>query len=135
MFTRHQSDDFFLGVLTIKRKGVLLINVYFAAAFFCFALDKDTQKNYKIIGIVLSFPLVKKTRSKNYASELHVSMTLFDVDIFFACAFFTLNFSIAKKSIEIGQEKDVWIGSFGHNHMNLFGAKQSIIQTTHEKTF
>lgn len=150
LFIRRHRDDFSSYMLTIKRKGVLHINVYFVAT-----LDKDTWKklqNYwhcAFISVAKTEKKIGGTKIRTYKltekNKLCIWITcfydfvwcgyFFCVSSFHTRIFFTSHFSIEKKNERMKLARKRMFGSgifFGHNHMNLFGAKQSITQTTYE---
>lgn len=123
---------FFSNMLTIKRKGVLLINVYFVAVVFLYCIwQRYAEKNFKIIDIVCSFPLQKQKRNQenenphiqiNQKKIVHLNYMFLWLRLMWILFsrlfrteshFFTTHFfDRDKKASKIGQEKDVWIGNF-----------------------
>lgn len=142
---RRQCDDFFRCVDDKTERRFTQKRLFCGCSFFCVALDKDTRKTIKLLELCFHFRWWAKKNPHTQINNQNLCIWItcfYDFvwrNIFFSrlfhthSHFFTLNFVIEKeKSNEIGQEKDVQIGNFGHNHMNLLGAKQSITQTTYK---
>lgn len=105
---RRQCDDFFRCVDDKTERRFTQKRLFCGCSFLCVALDKDTQKTIKLLELCFHFRCwgkkngeqkihIHKSTTKIYASELHVSMTLFDGIFFFtsfpyAFAFFYIEF-------------------------------------------